>query len=141
MEKPIIKNQENFEKEPGGMELWQGVLALFGAEEAKERFENLCRKYYEYLVRAKARSGMDERAAEISDAGRASIHNKIMETIYGLMTQSKLSPEQRKKFNILSDRKKVAGMVEDVFGPQSPAEKEKTERMTELGRFRKQFDD
>jgi hypothetical protein len=141
MEKIIAPSQENFEKEPDNMELWRDVLNLFGTEESRERFVNLCRRYYQYLVKAKAMRGMDNRAIEMSESSRASIHNQIMTTIYSLMTQTKLSSDQRRKFNLLANRKKVAAMIEDVFGPQSPVEREKTDRMTELGRFRKNSDD
>lgn len=117
------------------LELWNEILGLFGADEARERFENLCGKYREWLVKNRVRAGMQ--TIEVTEKGRADIHNKIMDTIYRLMNQADLTPEQRKKFRCLSDRKRVAEMIDDALGPYSPAEKEKIERMTPLGRFRK----
>ncbi|MCG2694208.1 hypothetical protein L6259_03005 [Candidatus Parcubacteria bacterium] len=114
---------------------------MFGTEDAKEKFIDLCRRYYAYLVKAKAMAGMNERTVEVSESSRAGIHNQIMTTIYSLMTQSKLSQEKKEKLNLLANRHRVAEMIDDVFGPQSPAEKEKTSKMTEAGRFRKgEFD-
>ncbi|PIR66843.1 MAG: hypothetical protein COU51_01715 [Parcubacteria group bacterium CG10_big_fil_rev_8_21_14_0_10_36_14] len=132
-----FSQEKNIEKGPSSTELWDEVLSLFGTDEAKEKFIDLCRRYYSFLVKAKAMAGMGEQSVQVSETSRANIHNKIMTTVYSLMTQTKLSPERKKKLNTLSNRRKVAEMIDDVFGPQSPAEKEKTSKMTQMGRFRK----
>lgn len=134
---PIFEDEKE-DQEPNTLELWRELLELFGTDEARENFENLCRRYYGYLVKTRAMENMaDEKSAEISDLSRARIHNQIMTTIYSLMSQSKIDPEQRSRFKSLANRKNVAKMIDDVFGIYTPAEKEKFEKMTESGRFRK----
>lgn len=130
------------EKEFNTLKTWDELLELFGTDEARERFETLCKRYYGFLVKRKvAAQAEDVRAAKISDESQAHIHNKIMSAIYALLAQAKLTPEERKKFDALADRKRAAEMISDIFGPHSPAQKEKLERMTPLGKFRKDFDE
>lgn len=126
-------------EEPDNLQLWEELLGLFGTDEARERFKDLSGKYYEYLM--KIGKAKDVKSIEVYELGRRNIHQKIMETVFKLMTQASVEPEQKNKLRVLSNRDRVEKMIQDVFGPHSPAEKEKMEHMTELGRFRKKFDD
>lgn len=96
------------------------LLTLFGSDNAREHFISLCREYDTERSNDVAVAGMGDaenyrhgrKAVPYSPPKRAHLHNRIMEIIGKLATQSKkLTPHQEKVLTDLGSRENVAQAI------------------------------
>jgi len=97
------------------------VLSLFGTEEAKRKFLDLCRRYCDIVVQAKA----NRLNPDYSEPARARIHNEIM----GILQRLSMSHPQALFLGV--DRDDVANMILEYYGI-APIRKEGA---SEIGRM------
>ena len=70
------------------------ILNMFGTDEARNRFLNLCREYYGERVRQEA---AEQSQIPVTNSRRAELHNEIMKIIQKLYTRTESIPPTRKE--------------------------------------------
>jgi hypothetical protein len=117
-----IKNNtpENPERKEqlGGKEKLEVILALFGTDSAREAFVETCRKYIEARDRAVRESYAPvesvRRRAVMSSPKQAVLHNKIMDALTRLASQSlNISPLQSEVLREMHNRDTTAQIIRE----------------------------
>lgn len=118
------ENPENKLEQLSGKEKLEAVLALFGTDSAREAFIKICGEYIEARDKAIRESYAPDvsvrRRAITSSPKQAIIHNRIMDTITRLATQSPaISPLQSEVLREMADRDITAKIVREYVASNS----------------------
>ena len=135
IESNMPENPESPEGKPeklGGKEKLEEILKLFGTDQARENFIKTCRDYIEARNRAIRESYAEapsiRRHAVTSGPKQAVIHNKIMDTLTRLASQSlEISPVQREILTEMHNRDVTAQVVREYVESVRAVPKEESE--------------
>ncbi len=133
MEAPKKTTEQTSVEKLSGKQKFDILLGLFGSAEARDRFVSICKEYY--IARTKQTvQGNDgenhkpKKGVVYSPPKRAALHNKIMDTIGRIATESKnLNELQLSVLRNFASRENVAQAIKGYILAENTLEEDEDE--------------
>src|SRR3989338_400980 len=103
------------EKKSDAPAKFDAILALFGTDEARAGFRRLVGEYYEKYRNQKLSKLLELQVTQLSETGRAVLHNQIMDVLQKLSIVVKPGSFEEEVLREFADRRNFHKAVTDLF--------------------------